>query len=154
MARKPTIAWEKIKHEYITTDVSYKDLAKKYNISLRSIAGKAADEDWTKQKENYCINFASKVHQKTIEKTSETLAEYAVRQTADLVKINELLIGKVYETMAYGDAFSPRDLKSLSGLLSDLMMNRKSMMEEQNAGTNDTDRITVVFEKGDWDADT
>lgn len=152
MARKASIAWAKIKQEYISTDISYKELAKKYGVSLRSIAGKASDEDWQTAKQNYCTQFASKLHQKTQEKTTETLAEYAVRQTADLVKINELLIGKVYETMAYGDAFSPRDLKSLSGLLTDLMMNRKNMMEEQNAGSSDADKITVEFVKGDWDA--
>lgn len=151
-SQKAKIAWAKIKNEYLSSDISYRDLAKKYNVSLRSIAGKAKDEDWQKLKQNHCNIVATQVQQKTIEKTSESLAEYAVRQTADLVKINELLIGKVFETMAYGDAFSPRDLKSLSGMLADLMMNRKSMMEEIAPGTSDADRITVEFIKGEWDA--
>ena len=145
------IDWTKVRMEYLSTECTYRDLASKYGIALSNIAKKAKKEDWQGARETHRNKIGTKAEQKTIERTSETLAEYAVRQTADLVKINELLIGKVYETMAYGDAFSPRDLKSLSGLLSDLMMNRKSMMEEQNAGTNDTDRITVEFIKGDWD---
>ena len=145
------IDWTKIRMEYLSTECTYRDLASKYGIALSNIAKKAKKDDWQGARETHRNKIGTKAEQKTIERTSETLAEYAVRQTADLVKINELLIGKVYETMAYGDAFSPRDLKSLSGLLSDLMMNRKSMMEEQNAGTNDADRITVEFIKGDWD---
>ena len=138
--------------EYLSTECTYRDLAKKHGIALSGIARKAKAEDWQAARESYRNKRETELEQKVIEKTSETLAEYAARQTADIVKINELLIGKVYETMAYGDAFSPRDLKSLSGLLSDLMMNRKSMMEEQNAGANEADRITVEFVKGDWDA--
>ena len=146
--------WKKIKMYYLQNDISLRDLAAKFKVGEASVFRRASKEKWKDEKIAIDSKVIARTIEKTAEKTSETLAEYAVRQTADLVKINELLIGKVYETMAYGDAFSPRDLKSLSGLLSDLMMNRKSMMEEQNAGTNDTDRITVEFIKGDWDANT
>ena len=151
-SQKAKIAWAKIKNEYLSTDISYRELAKKYDVSLRMISYKAKEEDWQTAKQKHCNTVATQLQQKTIEKTSESLSDYAVRQTADIVKINELLISKVYETMSYGDAFSPRDLKSLSGLLSDLMMNRKSMMEEIAPGTSDADRITVEFVKGEWDA--
>ena len=144
------IDWTKIRMEYLSTECTYRDLAKKYGIALSGIARKAKTDDWQSARETYRNKCETKIEQKTIEKTSETLAEYAVRQTADLVKINELLIGKVFETMAYGDAFSPRDLKSLSGMLADLMMNRKTMMDEQ-AGGAESDKVTVEFVKPYWE---
>ena len=145
------IDWTKVRMEYLSTECTYRDLASKYGIALSNIAKKAKKEDWQGARETHRNKIGTKAEQKTIEKTSETLAEYAARQTADLVKINELLIGKVYETMAYGDAFSPRDLKSLSGMLADLMMNRKSMMDEQNAGAGESDKVTVEFVKPYWE---
>ncbi len=151
MARKATIAWEKIKHEYISTDVSYKDLAKKYGVSLRSIAGKAADEDWTKQKENYCINLASKLHQKTAEKQAESFAEYVSEMRSDLIKNHQLLEKKFLETISYGDAFSPRDLKSLSGMLTDLMMNYKNMLQETEGGKSTGEDQVIRWVNNEWD---
>jgi len=143
--------WKKIKLYYLQNDISLRELAVKFKVGEASVFRRASKEKWKDEKIAFDSNLIAKAKEKVTEKTSESLAEYAVRQTADLVKINELLIGKVYETMAYGDAFSPRDLKSLSGLLTDLMMNRKTMMEEQQAGVSQADRIQVEFVKPYWE---
>lgn len=145
--------WKKIKMYYLQNDVSLRELAAKFKVGEASVFRRASKEKWKDEKIAIDSKVIARTIEKTAEKSSESLAEYAVRQTADLVKINELLIGKVFETMAYGDAFSPRDLKSLSGMLYDLMMNRKTMMEEQTAGASDADKVTVEFVKPYWETE-
>lgn len=42
--------WSAIKIEYLTTEITQKDLAEKYGVSISTISKRAMDEKWTKQK--------------------------------------------------------------------------------------------------------
>lgn len=61
------IDWVKIKTEYVTTGISQRELANKYNLSLSGISKKAKAEDWVKKRESYQNRRATKVERKVIE---------------------------------------------------------------------------------------
>ena len=43
--------WEKIKAEYLTTEISIRDLAQKHSVHYTTIAKKASKEDWQTQRQ-------------------------------------------------------------------------------------------------------
>lgn len=47
------IDWEEIKKEYVTTDVSQRQLAKNYGVSIVALNSHAKAENWMKQREDY-----------------------------------------------------------------------------------------------------
>lgn len=48
-----TINWKKIAAEYIRGDIAMRPLAKKHNVSFKSLSDKARKENWTLQRNEY-----------------------------------------------------------------------------------------------------
>lgn len=67
--------WNKIKTEYITTDTSYRKLAKKYGVSFGCLKTKARNEKWVNLKEQN----QHKTDTKTLEKISTMEADRLAR---------------------------------------------------------------------------
>ena len=108
------IDWAAIRQDYLLTDASQRDLAKKYGVSKSLIAKKAKEEDWKGKRGQ----FLDKVGNEVIEATRQIAVDRAIAicESADklLVKVNQLL--------DLEDALAPRDLKSISSTLLDLKM--------------------------------
>ncbi len=64
------INWLSIKNDYITSNpkIAYKDLSKKYGVSISSIEKKAAEEKWRELRNENCRNIETSVQEKTSEK--------------------------------------------------------------------------------------
>lgn len=81
MAKKKTVNWNKIKTEYITTDISQRNLAKKYKISYSTLRdhSKADKDDWYKLKCQYRTDVvADAVKQSATEEATLLAAEYNI----------------------------------------------------------------------------
>lgn len=143
------INWEKAKQEYITTGISLEKLSKKYGVHPSTAQRHSRLEGWVSEKKKYDGIVTEKCLQKTAEKYSERFAEYAVKMELDLVEVHKSLFRKIAETMNFGDAFSPRDLKCLSSMLVDLISNYLRMKETDQTVTDNVLRIEWV--NGEWD---
>lgn len=62
MAKK--VDWRKIKKEYVTTDISQRELSQKYSVSSSQIANHSKKEKWVEKRKQY----QSKVYAKSVEK--------------------------------------------------------------------------------------
>lgn len=131
------IDWAAIRQDYLLTDASQRDLAKKYGVSKSLIAKKAKDEDWKGKRGQ----FLDKVGNEVLEATKEIAVNraLAICESADklLVKVNQLL--------DLEDALSPRDLKSLSSTLLDLKMIHGIKDDDQ---TEEDNSINVIMDSG------
>lgn len=70
--------WIKIKNEYITTDISLRKLARKYNVSFNTVRCRAKKGLWfheKKQIQHKCITKASQKIDEKIEKFTEELTD-------------------------------------------------------------------------------
>lgn len=67
------IDWVKIKREYIESNITLEELAKKHTVSFSTIRQKSAKEGWTTEKNI----FRTKIEQKYQEKQSDLLASEA-----------------------------------------------------------------------------
>ena len=67
--------WQAIKTEYITTDTSYRKLAKKYGIHYKVISDRGKDEKWVELRSQY----RDKTLTKTLDKMSSKKADKMAR---------------------------------------------------------------------------
>lgn len=66
------VDWKKIKTEYITTNTSYRKLAKKYDIPFNTIQCRAKKEKWVELRKQHQDNIVSK----SVEKAEENAIDY------------------------------------------------------------------------------
>lgn len=106
--------WKKIKTEYITTDISYRDLAKKHGIHYQTICRRSKAEGWIDQREQHT--------RKTVTKTINAISDKQVDRGARLASVADKLLARVSELIEDNPIMlsNPQNLKHISGVLKDL----------------------------------
>jgi hypothetical protein len=143
-----SIDWDAVKIEYVTTSCTYQELADKYGVAIRTVIRRAGKGDWQQARKEHVTRVSQLCHMKAAEKIAEkkamTFAEYAVEQQSDLIELNRLLIEKAKQTLGmYDEALSPRDLKSISSMITDLTLNNEKMKADMKA--DEDNRLIVEF---------
>lgn len=87
------IDWIKIKNEYISTNISYRKLAEKYNISKNQIANRATAEKWQELRKKQQDKIGTKLGQKTADKIVEEESDRISRMN----KVADNLLKKIEE---------------------------------------------------------
>ena len=75
MTNKKTNDWEKIKAEYITTDISLRDLADKYGIPMSCVGRRASLEKWSQERKKHKNKVVKEVVQKVQKSQANELAK-------------------------------------------------------------------------------
>ena len=83
MAKPKKIDWVAAEHEYITTKMSYADIAKKYSVSCRLVNTYGAEHKWFTKRKEYLNNVSVKLAAKSEDKTVDKLLRLS--QVADKV---------------------------------------------------------------------
>lgn len=75
MARKyRRIDWNSIKTEYVTTDISQREIIKKYKLDQKMVAKHSKNDDWVKGRKEYRAKVQAKAQAKSVNKRSDELA--------------------------------------------------------------------------------
>lgn len=82
------IDWIAIKNEYINTNISQRDLAKKFNVSASTLTKKANKGKWQQEKETQGNKIATKVQQKT----ADAVIKKEVNRIASLLCLHDKLM--------------------------------------------------------------
>ena len=145
--------WKKIEAEYITTDTSYRRLAKKYGLNQATIAQKAKAEDWVGKRERQ----ASTTQALILEDHIANEVDRAKR----LYSAADQLLQKIVAGIEATDAVTPSAAKNYADALKNIKdihsVRTKEDIEEQrarieklkkDAEKQDTDKqpITIVLE--------
>ena len=72
---RPTYDWDKIRTEYITSDLSLKDISEKYGVQQRLVNTKSAEQGWVDQREKYNAKVVEKAVNKVATKRANQLAK-------------------------------------------------------------------------------
>ena len=67
--------WEKIKSEYVTEDISLRELAKRHGVSVTTINKYCRNQGWVKARENYSMQVSKRAIQKSCNKRGDELAK-------------------------------------------------------------------------------
>lgn len=146
---------EAVRTEYISTDISLRALAKKHNIAQSTIFKWSREGEWNLDKQKF-LESAAHLAQLDLNARKEHILKnltdrwIKTYETADriLEKVNELLDLR-------GNVLAPRDLKSLSSIIVDIMTlhsysEKRSKAEEDGDEGNSLD-IKFADPEEDWE---
>lgn len=104
--------WQKIRAEYITTDISYRKLADKYGLDQATVARRAKKEDWVSKRQHH----ADKTQAKILSADTKNKADRASR----LMTVADKLLKKVEVLVDKDDYLSAGAIKNLSDALKNI----------------------------------
>lgn len=107
--------WEKIKYEYVTTDISMRGIQKKYGIPFNRIKTKVDNENWNAEREEY----KTKIKQKSIDLLAEHNAEECTRAFRIANKVMDKL-EECVDNIDVTDDYAMKNLKSITSAIKDL----------------------------------
>lgn len=107
--------WQKIKTEYITTDISYRKLAEKYGLRYATLQQRATKEGWPELRDRHRANTVSKV----VSKIGDSQAQKMVRIDTITGKLLDKLEQAVDE-LDSGGMVDRAGLRQVTAALKDL----------------------------------
>ena len=123
------INWNAIRTDYITSNVSYRDLEEKYGVCYRQIAKKGKAEGWGSQRSQHNHAVVTKI-----------LDDDATQKVSSIERLESVADKVLAKVEAYIDACDPtaidtQSLKHISGVLKDIkdVKRNKKDLEEQDA---------------------
>ena len=164
------IDWDKIKTEYVTTDISIRALSEKHKIDKNLVASHCKNDKWVKARKDYKTRVSTKAITKSCNKKANELAgvlssAYKIRDTIekavdDPYQFNRFLVTKgskggefetTEEVMEKVDTKAIREmtqaLKAIEGLIRSLN-NIPTPAEQQRL---DIERQKFELEKEKWE---
>lgn len=121
--------WEKIKAEYITTEISVRDLAQKYGVHYTTIGKKASKEGWQTLRQQQT--------NMTLTKILEADTEQKVDRATKLYNAADDLLEKIVSGISSVAIVSPTAAKNYSDALRNIkeihMIRSTEDVEEQKA---------------------
>ena len=95
------VDWIKIRIEYETTNLSYRKIADKCNVSFNTLKGRASREGWAKSKEEAHHKITTTTRQKTVVKIADRNAKILSISDMATEAIEEYLKEKHYKQHVY-----------------------------------------------------
>lgn len=133
--------WTAARDEYIQGGVTYRQLAAKYNVPLRTLGKRAKAEDWVG------------LRQQVIDKSATLAADAAAQAKADMAtRIYDsagLMLEKVLDALR--DDITPKDIRALTAAVKDI----RDIVGIKSAGdqAEQDARIAALQSKADRDDD-
>lgn len=150
------VDWSAIKTEYVTGESSYRELSKKNDVALRTLAERAKNEKWVDLRNEYRNNVATKTIQKSENKQVQRTLKL-MSATDELLKKIECTINEMTAADALADsrlvkqiASALKDIKDIQGCKTEQELReqeaRIKLLEKQiEDDDSDAQEITVVF---------
>lgn len=133
--------WTAARDEYIQGGVTYRQLAEKYRVPLRTLGKRAKAEDWVG------------LRQQVIDKSATLAADAAAQAKADMAtRIYDsagLMLAKVLDALQ--DDITPKDIRALTAAVKDI----REIVGIKSAGdqAEQEARIAALRSKADRDDD-
>lgn len=168
------IDWDKIKTEYVTTDISQRALADKHKVNLRDLCEHSRKEGWVNQRKKYRAKVAEKTERKLANKeatrqtnqlsgllnASYNLRDRIVKATEDPDQFNRYLVtkgskGGEFETVEVikdkVDTKAIRELTQSMRALEDLIRSLNNIPTPAEQQRLDIERQKFELEKEKWE---
>lgn len=137
--------WEKIKAEYITTDISVRDLAQKHGVHYTTIGKKASKEGWQTQRQQQTNT--------TLTKILQADTEQKVDRATKLYNAADELLNKIVAGISSAGIVTPTAAKNYSDALKNIkeihMIRSAEDIEEQKARISKLQKEAVSGDKNE-----
>ena len=150
-----SIDYSKLKKEYVMGNISYREIAKKYDVPFGTLRKVAAKEQWTQLRTQARTKADTKIVNAVIEKTSKIDDKY--------YRLVDMLFDKAEEVIVNTPVWQPASLKEMAttmkylkeckGVKSDADMREqeariKKLHKEAGGNDDTTNEVEVVFNAG------
>lgn len=111
-----SVDWLKIKTEYVTTQISLRDLAQKHGVSFSTVSRRSDKENWVQLRKEHEKEVSTKVIQKAAEASSCTHAD----RMAELIELSHCsaqLLGARLMQMAQTGKIKTYEVKAITEAL-------------------------------------
>lgn len=105
---RPEHDWDSIRQEYISTNISIKDLAKKYKVRERTVAEYCSKEEWVAKRKKYKQDVSKKVTSKLASKMAAKKAD----EFAQILNLTSMAQTRILEMMQR-DNLKTSDIRNL-----------------------------------------
>lgn len=109
------IDWLIIKEEYVTSKISYKKLAEKYDVRYNTLTERAASEGWVQERVRYREEIEEKTFEELKRKTARKNARQRLKESKKVNEVSSKLLEKVLELVEF--IKTPKELKTLTDAL-------------------------------------
>ena len=139
------IDWKTIETEYVTTDISHRQLAEKYGIGRSRLSQFASKEKWKEKRDKH--------RAKTVSKAVNAVGTKQAERTAKLIGVSDLLLDKVKSLLEADeellvDTSIMKDVSVILKNLKDIQMIRSEAdLREQEARIEKLRKEAMVEEK-------
>lgn len=141
---------EVIHLDYITTDLSLRVLAKKHNVAVSTLKKWKDEGHWDVERKALLADAAQQAREKFETDVAQALNSITDRMGKILESADKLLL-KVDQLLSLEDALAPRDLKSISSVLVDVMTMQNTVNGQEEDKKDDKNNFTVTWINNPWD---
>ncbi len=137
---------ESVHAEYISSDISLRALAQKHGMAQSTIFRWNKEGQWAREKEEF-LKSAAYLARKQVDAQKEQLLGALTDRWTRMYNTADKLLEKVDALLELeGDPLAPRDLKSISSVLVDIMALHSAgeKREEDEAKAGDSYEIRIV----------
>lgn len=108
------VDWLAVKTEYVTTATSYRELARKYGVSRKTIADRGKAGNWVRERGQYRDESTSKM--------KAAAAQGQAERAERFVSAADKLLGKIEEIVGSDNEqpLAPKDIRALTAAMGDL----------------------------------
>lgn len=127
--------WERLKTEYITSEISYRNMSSKYGISYTRLQQRGNDEDWRAQRKEY--------KEKLLNKSVDLICEEQAQRIAKAILIGDKMLEKVEESLNEIDVVLCRTVTTKKGFEKD----EEGHILETSTSTEDFTKKKVAIDR-------
>lgn len=104
--------WNEIKSEYISSDMSYRQLCSKYGVPLHKLRVVAQNEKW--------VSLRERAKHRADTKIVEKVARQGAEHTLKLYAVADKLLGKIENTLDEMEVLDSQSIKHFTSALKDI----------------------------------
>lgn len=122
MAKKSAISeqdWEVIRSEYISSSISIREIADKYECSADALEKRAGREQWTEQRRKMSAEVQAKADAEIAEKRAQMLIEFNEQDLLVAKALRNQIKKHINDALEKGEALNTHDIRRLASAAAD-----------------------------------
>lgn len=124
---KKRVDWNAIRAEYISTNISQRQLANKHGVSWRTLQERSKREGWIEAREDACVKSVSE----TCQKTAEAVADNATASERCRAKVYHLF-ELCADNLERSGHITAQSVRHLSAALKDLQSDEPKQVDVED----------------------
>jgi len=135
--------WEELKNKYVTSDITYKDLAKESGVTYSAIEKRARAEKWKDERRKHYDNVAKKIQEGVADELAKAYQEVVSIAKKELIEEAKLLV-EIRKNIKPEDQYAESRVNKCSLTIKDILNTLEHHAYPQRDEKSDNNAVFVV----------